>query len=97
MVAVENSFPVADGVPGRGRIETAVLPACTVLSIEHWGPTTSSTARTALQARGARRARASGDPREIYWTGPEEVPVEKWLTEVQLPVVRDDAKLAAFA
>ena len=39
----------------------------------------------------------SGEPREIYWTGPEDLPVEKWLTEVQFPVVRDEAKLAALA
>jgi len=99
MVAVANSFPVDDGVPGRGRIETAVLPACTVLSIEHWGHYDQlDRSYRALQAAVERAGLdASGEPREIYWTGPEEVPVAKWLTEVQLPVVRDDAKLAAFA
>jgi len=50
-----------------------------------------------LVIRDRQPADTSVEPREIYWTGPEEVPVEKWLTEVQLPVVRDDAKLAAFA
>ena len=34
---------------------------------------------------------------EIYWAGAEDLPVEKWLTEVQFPVVRDEAKLEARA
>ena len=37
MVAIENSFPIAEPVSGRGRIEAAVLPACTVATYEHWG------------------------------------------------------------
>ena len=61
MVAVENSFPVEDGVPGRGRIETAVFPRARCCRSSTGATTTSSTARTALAGgRGARRARSVG-------------------------------------
>jgi len=40
----------------------------------------------------------SGAPREIYETSPEEVPdPADWLTEIQLPIVRDEARIAALA
>ena len=98
MVAVENSFPVAEGVPGRGRIEAVVLPRARCCRSSTGATTTSSTARPVLQVAVERAGlEASGGPRELYWTGPEDVPVEKWLTEFQFPVVRDDAKLAAVA
>jgi effector-binding domain-containing protein len=39
-----------------------------------------------------------GAPREIYETSPEEVPdPADWLTEVQFPIVRDEARIAALA
>jgi effector-binding domain-containing protein len=99
MVSIENSFPVEDGVAGRGRIENAVLPACTVLSLEHWGHYDElDRSYRALQAFAEQAGlEVSGEPREIYWTGPEDLPVEKWLTEIQFLVVRDEAKLAALA
>ena len=98
MVAVENSFPVAAGVPGRGRIEAAVLPGCTVLSLEHRGHYDElDRSYRALQAIVERTGlEVSGEPREIYWAGPEDLPVERWLTEVQFPVVRDEARLATL-
>jgi effector-binding domain-containing protein/DNA-binding transcriptional MerR regulator len=98
MVAVENSFPVDAGVPGRGRIEAAVLPGCTVLSLEHWGHYDElDRSYRALQAIVERAGlEVSGEPREIYWTDPEDLPVERWLTEVQFPVARDEARLATL-
>ena len=98
MVAVENSFPVDAGVPGRGRIEAAVLPGCTVLSVEHWGHYDElDRSYRALQAIvESAGLEVSGEPREIYRAGPEDLPVERRLTEVQFPVVRDEARLAAL-
>ena len=70
-----------------------------MLSLEHWGHYNElDRSYRALQAFAERAGlEVSGEPREIYWTGPEDLPVEKWLTEVQFPVVRDEAKLAALA
>lgn len=99
MVAIQNSFPVEASVPGRGRIERVTLPACTVLALEHRGHYNeldrSYRALTAfVEQEGLETA---GEPREIYWTGPEDLPPEEWLTEIQFPIVRDEARIATLA
>jgi effector-binding domain-containing protein len=98
MVVVENNWPVADPVGGRGRIEAATLPACTVLAYMHRGHYEQlDRSYRALQAVVEReQLEVAGAPREIYLTGPEELPPEKWLTEIQFPIVRDEARIAAL-
>jgi effector-binding domain-containing protein len=39
----------------------------------------------------------AGEPREIYWTSPDEFPPDEWRTEIQFPIVRDKARIAALA
>ena len=98
MVAIENSVPVLGEVLGRGRIESALLESCTVVAYDHWGHYD--------QLDGSYRALASfvernglviaGEPREIYWTGPEDLPPGEWRTEIQFPIVADEVKIAAL-
>lgn len=92
MVAIQNSFPVEDGAPGRGRIEAVTLPSCTVVAFEHRGHykelDRSYRALTALLEQ--EHLELAGEPREIYWTAPDELPPEEWLTEIQFPIVRDE-------
>jgi len=99
MVAIQNSFPVGDGVPGRGRIEAFTLPACTVIAFKHRGHYNqldhSYRALTALVEQEG--LETVGEPREIYWTGPEDLPPEEWLTEIQFPIARDEARIAGLA
>lgn len=98
MVSVENSFPVEKGVVGRGRIDADTLPACTVVALMHRGHYNeldrSYRALTAFVEREGLETAA--EPREVYWTGPEDLPPEEWLTEVQFPIVRDEARIAAL-
>ena len=99
MVAIQNSFPVEEGAPGRGRIEAATLPPCTVVAFEHRGHYNeldrSYRALTALVEQ--EHLELAGEPREIYWTAPDELPPEEWLTEIQFPIVRDEARIAGLA
>ncbi len=99
MVAIQNSFPVEKGAPGRGRIEAATLPPCTVVAFEHRGHYNeldrSYRALTALVEQ--EHLELAGEPREIYWTAPDELPPDEWLTEIQFPIVRDEARIAGLA
>ena len=100
MVDIENCWPVAASIPGRGRIESATLPACTVLTYRHRGHyqglDRSYRALLALIEREALTTTAP--PREIYWTDPEELPdPADWVTEIQFPIVRDEARIAELA
>jgi DNA-binding transcriptional MerR regulator len=75
-VEVAVGWPTAEQVPGRGRVESRVLPGGTVAWAVYRGPYTGLT--------GAYRAlyewivehghETAGEPREIYYTDPDEVP-----------------------
>jgi effector-binding domain-containing protein len=100
MVALETGWPVTDAFPGAGRVEYAALPACTVLSYLHRGHyqelDRSYRALTAFAEREG--LTTDGPPREIYVTSPDEVPdPAHWITEVQFPIDRDEARIAALA
>ena len=99
MVDVENAWVVAKLVAGHGRIEATTLPACTVLAYNHRGHYEElDRSYRALQAVVELEGlTTTGAPREIYWTDPEELPPVEWLTEIQFPIVRDEARIAAFA
>ena len=100
MVAIENGWAVPASVPGSGRIEAATLSACTVLSYRHRGHYQElDRSYRALQTLVEREGLTiAGVPREIYWTDPEELsdPAD-WVTEIQFPIVRDEARIAVLA
>ena len=99
MVDVENAWTVDAEVPGSSRIEATTLPACTVLAYQHRGHYNeldrSYRALEALvESEGLSKA---GEPREIYWTSPQELPPEEWVTEIQFPIAQDEARIAALS
>ena len=100
MVAVETGWPVSGPVDGAGRIEFTILPACMAVAYVHRGPyeelDRSYRELAALMEREG--LVAAGAPRELYPTNPEEVldPAD-WITEIQMPIVRDEARIAALA
>ena len=100
MVAIENGWAVPTSVPGSGRIEAATLPACTVLAYKHRGHYSElDRSYRALQALvESEGLSVAGEPREVYWTDPDELPdPADWVTEIQFPIVRDEARIAALA
>ena len=99
MVDVENAWTVDAEVSGSGRIEATTLPACTVLAYQHRGHYNeldrSYRALEALvESEGLSKA---GEPREIYWTSPQELPPEEWVTEIQFPIAQDEARIGALS
>ena len=100
MVAIENGWAVPTSVPGSGRIEAATLPPCTVLAYKHRGHYKElDLSYRALQALvESEGLSVAGEPREVYWTDPDELPdPADWVTEIQFPIVRDEARIAALA
>ena len=99
MVDVENAWTVDGPVSGQGRIEAATLPECAVLAYEHRGHYNElDRSYRALEALVEREGLSkAGEPREIYWTNPKELPPEEWVTEIQFPIVRDETRIAALA
>jgi len=99
MVDIENAWTVDVDVPGRGRIEAATLPACTVLAYKHRGHYKElDRSYRALEGLVEQEGLSkTGEPREIYWTNPKELPPEGWVTEIQFPIIRDEARIAALA
>ena len=100
VVELETGWPVDGQFPGAGRVEFTTLPACTVLSYWHRGHYQElGRSYRALEAFLDREGlTTNGPPREIYETSPEEVPdPADWLTEIQFPIVRDEARIASFA
>ena len=99
MVDVENAWTVGGRVAGSGRIEATTLSACTVLAYKHRGQYNElDRSYRALEALVEREGLSkAGEPREVYWTDPEQLPPEEWVTEIQFPIVRDEARMAALA
>jgi DNA-binding transcriptional MerR regulator len=100
LIALEIGWPVAEPVAGAGRVEATVLPACTVVSLLHRGhyQELDRTYRALDELVKREGLTTAGAPREIYETSPEEVPdPADWLTEVQLPIERDEVRIAALS
>jgi DNA-binding transcriptional MerR regulator len=99
LVDLETGWPVDGTFPGEGRVELATLRACTVVSYMHRGHYAElGRSYRALEAFLEREGLTRNGPaREIYPTSPQEVedPAD-WLTEVQFPIVRDEARIAAL-
>jgi len=97
IVAVEDALPTARALPGRGRIESRVLPACTGVCLVHKGPYDELPRSYRALGHWFERLgiEVTGDPREIYWTDPKEVadPAD-WVTEVVWPIAPDQAERA---
>jgi DNA-binding transcriptional MerR regulator len=68
-------WPVAEDVPGRGRIELKTLPATRALVMKHLGPFTAlgQSYRLMSEVMEHHGLTATDAPREIYVTDPEEV------------------------
>lgn len=100
MVELETCWPVSGEVPGAGRIEYAILPAATMLTYLHRGPyqELGSSYRAMQAVVDGEGLTVAGAPREIYLTSPVEVPdPADWLTEIQFPIVRDEARISTLA
>ena len=94
LVAIEDNVVVESPLPGRGRVESGTLPACIAVCTIHRGPYTElDRAYRALKQRFDQAGvEATGDPREIYWSDPEEVEDEAdYVTEVAWPIAAEDA------
>jgi effector-binding domain-containing protein len=97
IVALEDTVSTARALPGHGRIESRILPACTGVSLVHRGPyeELSRSYRAVGHWFERQGLETVGDPREIYWTDPKEVedPAE-WVTEVVWPIAPNQAERA---
>jgi effector-binding domain-containing protein len=71
----EIGWPVANDAPGRGRIELTTFPATRALVMKHTGPFTAlgNSYRLMSEVMEENGLTATGAPREIYVTDPEEV------------------------
>ena len=68
-----------------------------LLAIGQFARLTGLTVRAVRQPSKQEHLELTGEPREIYWTSPDDVPPEEWLTEIQFPIVRDEARIAGSA
>ena len=99
MVDIVNAVVTAESLPGRGRIDSGTLPACTAVCLIHKGPyeelgRSYKALSHWIDEQGLETADA---PREIYWTDPEETPdAADYVTEIAWPIVPDEAKLAGI-
>ena len=99
-VDVETGWPVDGEFAGAGRVEYSTLPAGTVLAYRHRGPYDElGGAHRALWELVEREGLTTdGGAREIYVTDPKEQPdAADWVTEIQIPIVRDETKIAALS
>lgn len=92
LMELEIACPIEAEIAGRGRIENATLPACTVVAYVHRGAYDElDRSYRALETLLLRQRRElAGAPREIYLTRPQDVPdPNDWLTEIQFPIDAD--------
>jgi effector-binding domain-containing protein len=100
MVEIDNNVCVAGPRPGRGRIESRILPACTAVCLMHRGPydELSRSYRGLSEWIEHQGLTTAGAPREIYWTDPKKTPdPADYVTEIAWPIVPNREKLDALA
>lgn len=88
-VELEAGIPVRAAVPGKGRIQSAELPAGRAVTAWHIGPYDRlDAARAALEAHvTTARLRPRGAPWAVFWTDPGMVPDSaKWRTQLFAPI-----------
>ena len=89
-VDLEVGLPVAQGVPGGGRVQADELPSGPVAVVWHQGALARLRAAYAAVETWIERtgARSRGAPWEIYWSDPsEEFDPLGWRTELVWPVL----------
>jgi effector-binding domain-containing protein len=99
-VDVATGWPVEGQVPGGGRVEYATVPGGTTLVYSHRGPydQLNRTHRALWELVEREGLTIEGAVREVYLSDPSEVPdPADWVTEIQMPIVRDEARIAALA
>jgi DNA-binding transcriptional MerR regulator len=76
MIEVSIGWPTAEALPGRGRVESLLLPGGTVAWAVYRGSYTglSGAYRALYEWIVEHGYEAVGDPREVYYTDPDEVP-----------------------
>jgi effector-binding domain-containing protein len=97
LVPIESAGPTARPLPGRGRIESRILPGCTGVSLIHKGPYEELCRSYQVLEERFREHELElvGDPREIYLTDPQEVPdPADYVTEIVWPISPADAERA---
>lgn len=72
-VDVENTVLVPSAEPGRGRIQSRILEACTAVCLTHKGPYDELSRSYDVLSRwiAEQDLETAGPPREIYWTDPQ--------------------------
>ena len=75
-IEVAIGWPTAQELPGRGRVENLLLPGGKVAWAVYHGPYSrlSGAYRTLYEWIVEQGHEVAGDPREIYYTDPDEVP-----------------------
>jgi len=89
-VDVEVGFPVAQPVPGDGRVRASTLPAARTVQAEHVGPYEglADTYDEVHRWIGEHHLTATDEMWEIYLTGPESgSEPASWRTQVVQPIV----------
>ncbi len=76
MIEVSIGWPTAETLPGRGRVESLLLPGGKVAWAVYRGSYSglSGAYRALYEWIDEHGYEVSGDPREIYYTDPDEVP-----------------------
>ena len=83
---IEVGFPVVSWVEVDG-VDLTELPACRVAATTHVGHYTKlPDAVGALRDWIGANSESAGACWEVYWTNPNEVPVEEWRTDVLWPI-----------
>jgi DNA-binding transcriptional MerR regulator len=89
MLSPETGWPVPDDVPARPPIEVKTYPATRALVYKHVGPYTELSRSYRLMAEVMERQglAPAGDPIEVYWSDPAEVPdPNDYVTFVEWPI-----------
>ena len=92
---LETGWPVSPEVPARPPVEVKTYPAARALVMKHVGPYQELSRSYRVMAEMMERdgLHAAGDPREIYWTDPDEVPdPNDYVTELVWPVTADERR-----
>jgi effector-binding domain-containing protein len=89
MTEVETGWPVADDVTGSAAVEVKTYPSRRALVLKHTGPYAElgRSYRLMGEVMEEHGLEPVGDPREIYWSDPAEVPdPNDYVTEIVWPI-----------
>lgn len=89
MIEHQTGWPVAEDVPAKPPIEARLLAATRALVMKHVGPYAElgRSYRLMAEVMEENGLGSADDPRELYWSDPEEVPDPKdYVTEIVWPI-----------